>query len=83
MSPGKQEMTILSDRRCLDDRKQTTKGSTPSAEASRELSFGAGKELLPEAERNEIQADGGTKDIVRNNFPVYEVNGALFSPISP
>lgn len=77
MSPGKQEMTILSDRRCLDDRKQTTKGSTP------ELSFGAGKRLLPEAERNEIQADGGTKDIVRNNFPVYEVNGALFSPISP
>lgn len=58
------------------------KGPLPQPKASKELSLGAGKQLFPEAERNEIQADGGTKDIVRNSFPVYEVNGALFSPIS-
>lgn len=84
LSPGKQEMMILSGKRNLDNRQETTKGSTPSAKkTSMGLSFWAENNCSQKPREMRFKQMATQKDIVRNNFLVYEVNGALFSLISP
>lgn len=83
MSPGKQEMTILSDKRSLDNRGQTTKGPTPSAKHQQGVSFWAENNCFQKLTEMRFKQMAAQKDIVRNNLPVYEINGALFSLISP